>query len=130
MLLFGWVLVGRSIARGIGKSMALGNFVASTVEGLVNSYLWAVQDTAGVHHRESSAHFHNNHVPAPSLWLYSHSDPVAPPSDINIVQQKWAAQGHEVEQVVWKDTPHIQHARMDPEGYFGGLDKFLDKHVN
>eukprot|EP00797_Seminavis_robusta_P022279 Sro353_g124510.2 (223) ;mRNA; r:38213-38881 len=119
----------QGIAKGIGKSMAMGKFVATTVEGLVNSYLWAVRDTAGKHHRASSDHFHENHVPAPSLWLYSHSDPVAPPSDIDVVMKKWAAQGYTVEDIVWKDTPHIQHARFDPEGYFGGLEKFLNKHV-
>jgi Eukaryotic protein of unknown function (DUF829) len=117
------------IARGIGKSMAMGQFVADRVEEWVRLYLWAVRDTAGKEHRASSAQFHDNHLLAPSLWLYSEADPVAVPEDIQTVMAKWAAKGSIVEQIVWKDTPHIQHARYDPERYFGGLNGFLQKHV-
>jgi hypothetical protein len=31
-----------------------------------------------------------------------------------------------VEEVVWTDTPHIQHARLEPERYFGSLERFLN----
>lgn len=34
----------------------------------------------------------------------------------------------QVEECVWEHTPHIQHGRVDPERYFGTLDKFLKKN--
>lgn len=117
------------IAKGIGKSMEMGDLVADQVERVVNFYLWAVKDYAGKDHRASSAHFHDNHLPAPSLWMYSQTDPVACPDKIRQVMDKWATKGRTVEEVVWEDTPHVQHARIDPKRYFDGLDRFLGKHA-
>ncbi len=118
-----------SIAKGIGASMGLGAGVAAMVEGIVKAYLYAVKDTAGKEHALSSAHFHDNHIPAPSLWMYSKADPVALESDIDTVMNKWKTKGYEVESTMWLDTKHIQHGRSDPERYFGSLATFLDKHI-
>lgn len=120
----------RSIAKGIGASLGMGSLVAGAVEGIVKLYLKASAKTAGVEHLASSAHFHENHLPAPSLWLYSRTDPVALEEDIQTVMSKWRTKGYVVEEVVWEDTPHIQHGRKDPERYFGALDTFLATHVD
>ena len=120
----------RSIAKGIGASLGMGGLVAGAVEGIVKLYLKASAKTAGVEHLASSAHFHENHLPAPSLWLYSRTDPVALEEDIQTVMSKWRTKGYVVEEVVWEDTPHIQHGRKDPERYFGALDTFLATHVD
>jgi len=119
----------RSIAKGIGASMGMGSMVAGIVEGIVKLYLKASAKTAGVEHQASSAHFHDNHVPAPSLWMYSKTDPVALEEDIQTVMGKWRKKGYVVEEVVWEDTPHVQHGRIDPRRYFGSLEAFLSAHV-
>ncbi len=41
---------------------------------------------------------------------------------------KWKSKGTKVQTCQWEDTPHIQHARYDPERYFGTLDTFLSEH--
>ena len=119
----------RSIAKGIGASLGMGPIVAGAIELVAKGYLLASATTAGVEHKASSAHFHNNHLPAPSLWLYSKADPVALEEDCLTVIGKWTANGRVCEQIVWEDTPHIQHGRLDPGRYFGGLDAFMKKHV-
>jgi len=118
----------RGIAAGVGASMGANPFVAKPVEYLIRGYLKAVENTAGVEHRASSAHFHGNTIRAPSLWFYSLADPVANYEDCLTVINKWRAGGTEVEEVVWEHTPHIQHGRKDPERYFGSLDLFLARH--
>ena len=119
-----------SIAKGIGASVGLGDFMARLVEGIIGLYLNAVKDTAGKEHRASSAAFHDNHIPAPSLWMYSRADPVALEKDIDTVMNKWKAKGHSVESTMWIDTPHIQHGRRDPERYFSSLGSFIDQHID
>jgi hypothetical protein len=116
------------IAAGVGASMGANPFIAKPVEFLISGYLKAVENTAGVEHRASSDHFHGNHIGAPSMWFYSKADPVCNYKDCLTVIGKWRASGTEVEEVVWEDTPHIQHGRKDPERYFGSLDTFLGKH--
>lgn len=116
-----------SIAKGMGASMGLGPFVAGAVEQIVKGYLWSVRNTAGKAHSASSAAFHNNHIPAPSHWMYSAADPVALEKDIDVVMSKWQAAGRRVTRTRWEHTPHIQHGRQDPERYFGSLGEFIDK---
>jgi len=120
----------RSIPNGIGASMGLGPVVASTVASIVRSYLYLVRNSAGIEHQASSDAFHNNHIPAPSLWFYSKSDPVALEEDIDTVMSKWKTMGKITDSTVWIDSPHIQHARKDPERYFGSLAEFIDRHTN
>ena len=120
----------RSIAKGVSQSMGVpaSSPVAVAVEMAMRLYLFVSSTTAGVEHRAASAAFHTNYISAPSLWFYSRSDPVALSEDCEKVISTWRKQGTSVEEVVWDDTPHIQHARIDPERYFGALDKFLAKH--
>jgi len=120
----------RSIAKGIGASVGMGSMVAGIVESAVKFYLKISATTTGVEHLASSAHFHDNHLPAPSLWMYSKTDPVALEEDIHTVMGKWRKKGYVVEEVVWKDSPHIQHGRMDPDRYFTSLGNFLTAHVD
>lgn len=60
--------------------------------------------------------------------MSSKADPVADWKDCVTVINKWRASGTIVEECVWEDTPHIQHARYDPERYYGTLEKFLIAH--
>lgn len=116
----------RGIAKGVSRSIGVGAPVSVAVELLLRGYLKATEGTSGVVHRKASEAFHNNHLThAPSLWYYSKADPVADWKDCATVISKWQASGMHVEECVWDDTPHIQHARFDPERYFGTLDKFL-----
>ena len=79
----------RSIPAGIGASMGMGSTVSSIVAGVVGLYLESVKNTAGREHAAASHAFHNNHIPAPSLWLYSKADPVALEEDIiTVMRQK------------------------------------------
>lgn len=114
------------IAKGVAQSMGKSGVVASAVELLMRAYLFVSSSTAGVQHRAASKAFHTNAITAPSLWFYSRSDPVANYEDCEIVIESWKSKGTMVKSVVWDDTPHIQHARVDPALYFGTLESFID----
>jgi hypothetical protein len=86
-------------------------------------------------HTYIHSHYIHKHIlnifvqtPAPSLWFYSKSDPVARWEDCEIVMNKMRSKGTIVEQCVWDNTPHIQHARLDPDRYFNTLETFLKTH--
>eukprot|EP01036_Dinobryon_divergens_P028536 gene28536-37494_t len=115
----------KSIASGMARSMGFTGIGQNIVEFSASAYLKLTENYAGVLHRASSAAFHGNEVPAPSLWFYSKADPVSKFEDCNIVIEKWKARGIQVQQCMWDDTPHIQHARYDPKRYFGTLEAFL-----
>jgi hypothetical protein len=117
-----------SIPVGISKSMGIGGFPEKIIEHCARGYLKLTENTAGVMHRESSAAFHNNTVSAPSLWFYSKADPVCLWTDLHAVTDKWIAKGTPVEHCMWEHTPHIQHGRVDPDRYFGTLDKFIKRN--
>ena len=119
----------RSIPNGVGASIGMGPIVSKVVASIIRSYLYIVRNTVGVEHKASSDAFHQNHIPAPSLWFYSKSDPVALEEDINTVINKWNKNGRVTSTTIWEDSPHIQHARIDPERYFGSLAGFIDKHI-
>jgi hypothetical protein len=114
-----------SIAFGISKSMGINGFMEKVVEKSAELLLSLTKDTIGKQHRASSEAFHNNYLPAPSLWYYSRADPVSRWEDCLTVTGKWEKNGIDVEHCTWEDTPHIQHARMYPDKYFGTLTDFL-----
>mmetsp|Transcript_9660 Transcript_9660/g.9446 ORF Transcript_9660/g.9446 Transcript_9660/m.9446 type:complete len:309 (-) Transcript_9660:47-973(-) len=118
----------QNIAKGVSHSVGLGPPVSSIVELFLRGYLKVTENTAGVQHRAASKALHENKTPAPSLWFYSKSDPVARWEDCEIVMNKMRAKGTIVEQCVWDNTPHIQHARLDPDRYFNTLEIFLKTH--
>ena len=102
--------------------------IEKVIELMAKIYLNVTKNSAGKLQRKSSEMFHDNFIPAPSLWFYSHADPVAKFEDCETVITKWKAKGASVESCIWKDTPHIQHGRLDPERYFGTLKHFLEKN--
>jgi len=116
-----------SIAYGISRSVGTGGPVVKMVEKVAEGYLALTKNTAGVAHRAASQAFHENYLPAPALWYYSHADPISRYEDCETVVGKWRASGKHVETVVWKDSPHIQHGRVYPEQYFGTLQSFLQR---
>ena len=116
------------IAAGVSKSMGIGGIGESFIRVCLSSYLKAVENSYGRDHRAASLAFHHNTIPAPSLWFYSRADPVARWEDCAEVVGKWRGTGIEVKECVWEHTPHIQHARVDPERYFSTLDAFLAEH--
>ena len=114
-----------AIPTGIAKSAGGGPAVEKIVEGIANTYIKLTASTSGVQHAASSNSFHNNFLPAPSLWFYSRADPVARWEDCELVVSKWREGGKYVETCTWEDTPHIQHGRIYPERYFSTLHAFL-----
>ena len=117
------------VPAGLAASMGIKNAaVSKLIELTVKGYLAATASTSGVEHAAASQSFHNNNCPAPSLWFYSKADPVANYLDCQTVIAKWRARGTVVEECVWEDSKHIQHAKKDPDRYFGQLEGFLRKH--
>lgn len=118
-----------SISTGLSESFGISSIpVKKAIAAVANGYLSLTADNVGVKHRAASAAFHGNSILAPALWYYSKADPVSLWSDCEEVCAKWRQRGIDVEQCVWEHTPHIQHGRLDPEKYFGTLDRFLQKH--
>jgi len=103
-----------SIADGIPRSMGMGPLGVSLLPGVVSTYLRATRDGAGVHHRAASDAFHENLVRAPSPWHYSHADNASQSADPQPLTRLCRAGRTDVTEVVWDDTPHSQHYRMDP----------------
>lgn len=118
----------RGIPAGLARSLGVGSPIDKIIEYSVRAFLKFNESTSGAGYKASSNAFHSNSVPAPSLWFYSKGDPVADWQDCAAVIEKWRAKGIEVEECVWSDTPHIQHARLDPDRYFGTLASFLRKN--
>lgn len=117
------------VPAGLAASMGISNSLAAkAIEMTVRGYLAATAHTSGVEHAAASESFHNNYVPAPSLWFFSLADPVADYRDCETVIGKWRARGTHVETCVWEDSKHIQHARKDPVRYFDTLESFLVRH--
>ena len=56
-------------------------------------------------------------VTCPQLFLYSSSDVLIPPGDIERFQQQQAARGVRVSSRCWQDTPHCALLRYHPEQY-------------
>jgi hypothetical protein len=118
----------RGVPAGLSASMGIAEPWSTIIRKVVEFYLKATEKSAGVEHHKASTAFHENSLPAPSLWYYSKADPVANYVDCETVISKWKGKGIEVETCVWADSPHIQHARVDPTRYFGTLDAFLKKN--
>eukprot|EP00906_Rhabdomonas_costata_P027328 RCo038827 len=116
------------IAFGLGKMLETDDFRETIVQKFAEIYLWATYNSAGVHHRASSKAFWNNNLMAPALWFYSKADEVAPWKVCRDCAAGWRKNGIEVDEVIFDTSKHIQHMRMDPESYVGGLDDFLKKH--
>mmetsp|Transcript_6228 Transcript_6228/g.8037 ORF Transcript_6228/g.8037 Transcript_6228/m.8037 type:complete len:264 (+) Transcript_6228:60-851(+) len=117
------------ISGGIAKSMGFGDFRSTIVKNIMDLYLHLTKDSAGVIHLAASNRFHGNDLKhAPSLWMYSLTDPVASSEICQIVANKWRAAGVESEEVVFKDTAHVQHMLKEPEKYISALDQFLQRN--
>jgi hypothetical protein len=117
------------ISGGIAKSMALDAFRSMLVKSAMDMYLNATKNSAGVMHLASSNRFHENNLKnVPSLWFYSLTDPVARWEDCRLVADKWRSKGIETDEVVFKDTAHVQHMLKEPEKYISALDGFLHKN--
>jgi len=116
------------VPAGLARSMGIGAPFSLIIEYTVKAYLAITKLTTGKGHELASQAFHQNTVPAPSLWFYSEGDDVADYKDCEIVIEKWRAKGTLVEMCTWKESKHIQHARFDPAKYFGTLDDFLKRH--
>lgn len=119
----------QGIPYGISKGIGAPAVLHKAIEVSLRSYLSLTDKTTGPEYRASSSAFHNNFLTAtPALWYYSKSDIIADWKACQVVINKWRALGIDVTECVWDDTPHIQHARVDPERYFGTLESFLNKH--
>lgn len=115
------------IANGAARSMGVGGIREVVFTQALRLYLALTRDTAGVHHRAASDAFHANSVRAPALWFFSRADEVSRHQDCERVAGLWRSSGIDVTQVVWDNTPHIQHFRVDPERYVAELDRFLER---
>ena len=119
----------QGIPYGISKGIGAPEVLEKAIEVTLRSYLTLTDKSTGPEYRASSAAFHNNFLTqAPALWFYSKSDVIADWRACQVVISKWRALGMDVTECVWDSTPHIQHARVDPERYFGTLEAFLNKN--
>lgn len=116
-----------SIATGIAKGIHLPAVLETPVERALSWYLKATESSAGVHYEQSRQAFFRNEAQAPALWFYSKSDPISRWQDCEYVWKRWKEQGQDITVQSWEDTPHIQHARLHPDVYFGTLNKFLKR---
>jgi hypothetical protein len=116
-----------SIAHGISKSFHLPRPFEKPLEMIFQSYLTLTHNTTGVEHRAASYSFHNNFISSPALFFYSLSDPISRSQDCEQVIKTWRSNGIPVTSCQWEKSPHIQHGRLDPERYFGELEKLLER---
>lgn len=116
-----------SIPIGVSKHYK-NPIIENIMKYTIKFYLKLVENTTGVEHRLASNIMHNNYIKAPSLFFYSKTDIIAPMEDIEIVMNKWKNNNIPVESCCFENTKHIQHARQEPEMYFGTLKDFLLKN--
>ena len=99
------------------------------VTRLLELYLFLTRHGAGVKYRAASAALHDNPIQVPSIFFYSKSDPVAEHTACSRVADLWRSRGNDVREVVWDESPHIAHAKLDGARYFSELEGFLEKHA-
>ncbi|GAA5911565.1 hypothetical protein JCM5296_007211 [Sporobolomyces johnsonii] len=64
--------------------------------------------------------------PIPRLYLYSKADLLVPFTDVERHAAEAAAQGITVRQEVFEKTPHVAHARAEPERYWRAVTKLWE----
>jgi hypothetical protein len=117
-----------NIALGVGASMGFRGVLSLYATRLLDLYLFLTRHGAGKKYRASSAALHDNTLAVPSIFFYSKSDPVAEHSACARVAELWRGRGNDVREVVWDESPHIAHAKLDGTRYFAELETFLEKH--
>jgi hypothetical protein len=82
-----------SIAFGISKGINLPVALEKPVEGAVNLFLKATENTSGKHYEASRQAFYRNEAQSPALWFYSRADPISRWQDCEYVWKRWQEQG-------------------------------------
>tara|TARA_B110000208_G_scaffold157029_1_gene190586 strand:+ start:49 stop:987 length:939 start_codon:yes stop_codon:yes gene_type:complete len=118
-----------NIALGVGRSMGFQGILSLWVTRALDLYLLLTRYGAGKQYRASSKALHDNELRAASIFFFSKSDPVADHVVCERVAGLWRGRGNRVEEVVWEESPHIQHAKRDGARYFHELELFLDENL-
>ncbi|KAK6184571.1 hypothetical protein SNE40_001796 [Patella caerulea] len=113
------------VPRGIANILAENKIGRSIIESTISGYLKVFENVVTKHYLTSSAAFHANFLKLPSLMLYSRADPIGVDKDIEVVANKWIAQGNPVTTKCWENTPHVSHFHHHPDEYVEAILKFV-----
>ena len=65
--------------------------------------------------------------PAPRLYLYSKADLIIPGEEVAAHVKEARARGVEVAEEVFERSPHVSHARTEPERYWAAVRKLWER---
>ncbi|PIK57997.1 putative transmembrane protein [Apostichopus japonicus] len=119
-----------SIPQGISKALLQHDSLSQrAMSKCLQTYLNVMERPATQHYRRGSKVFHNNPVNAPSLFIYSKSDPVGCYRQNEMVIKNLRTKlGYDnIDTKVFDKSPHVSHMYKHQEEYLATLKWFLEK---
>ncbi|XP_038052121.1 transmembrane protein 53-like [Patiria miniata] len=119
----------QNIPVGISKALTQNRLAQRSMQGSLQVYLRVMHSAATKHYYKSSHMFHHNPVSAPSLFFYSHTDPVgtAEANERVITSLKTVMGYDNIYSKAFEDSPHVSHMYKHRDEYMGTLKAFLTK---
>lgn len=119
-----------SIPQGISKALLKHeSYSQRAMSKCLQVYLDMMEKPATQHYRRGSRVFHNNPINAPTLFIYSRSDPVGCyKQNEMVIENLRSKMGYDnIESKVFERSPHVSHMYKHQEEYLATLKWFLEK---
>ncbi|XP_071809512.1 transmembrane protein 53-like [Asterias amurensis] len=119
----------QNIPVGISKALTKNPLAQRSMQTSLQMYLRVMNSAATKHYHKSSYTFHHNPVSAPSLFFYSHTDPVGTAeSNERVMSSLKTNMGYEnVYSKAFEDSPHVSHMYKHQNEYMSTLKGFLSQ---
>ena len=114
------------IPRGVANASTRNEKHRAQIKRLVEWYMNTFKAATTSYVRASQA-FHDNDFRTPSLFIYSHGDPVSHPDHYETLAQTWREANIAADTLHWTDAPHVSTFKMYPKKYSDQVIEFLQK---
>ena len=118
----------KDISSGLVKALVQNNLLQLGLKKTLEIYMRMTYSFAGQHHERGSRLLWNNPVKAPTLLLYSDTDPLSPSDDNQRLMAHLRANGNVmVYAKMFKGSPHVGHMFKYRDEYVDTLQSFLNQ---
>ena len=127
---FDSVVVGglERMGNGIAKSYASSSFVQLLITTSVKLYMKMTRQYTVDFYDLAVSTFYENPLGCPSLFFYSHDDPMSDSKALEAMLQVWkTSRNDDVTTKSWTSSPHARHLRANKEEYVETLETFILK---
>lgn len=116
------------IPEGVSKAMSLNPLVYTPLEMYIRGHLKIAYPIATKYYIRASDYAHGNYLKkAPGLFFSSSKDTIGAPWMAAKIAEMWRANGVEVKERIFPDSPHVQHIQKYETEYRKEVDEFLQK---